>query len=816
MPPTNQSVIAGPSRRPPSKAQTKIPPEEEWDDLEMPSRLDTIWDSMEEAKRDVKIFLLDRRESWAPSNDSNKSRMRLHCLRDDICNFYIRVCESKKKGGCHVASYRPHTCPRSVHHKFKSRNSAWYIEHLLERDVIRNRQILPKDMQQRASIYHGIPNLPYMPAYRARERIIQGMDGDEGESFQLFPDYIRRLKGVDEEAYAYYHTNGDTKRFEASVFVLGPVRQAIRYIRPIVGLDGTHTRSKYGMTLLTCVGIDGNSQILPLAWALVPIENERWWTWFLDHIRKAFTLTLYEEDEVPLDCISGRGGFLISDRDKGLFNGVETTFPEAIHSMCCQHLSENIHKKFGKEARQLFWPIARANTVKGLNEAIKAMKEYMPIAERYLKDIGYKNFTFSAGVARYGIDTNNFTESLNSIWSEIRNLPPLQMLDHIYRWMMNTFYDRYRTKNDPGNDRLTNKAWKSYNFRLENSRGYVVHPSSDTKYIVETPRGHVRNVLLPEENELDPNGDGDGRCSCNQYQEYEGACSHAIACILHTGKDPIDYISGYYTLATYRETYRTPIAPLILEDLVPDKSILPPIKMRSKGRPKIARIRARYQKNKIKRRCGFCREFGHYKRSCPNQPAEHGRAQRAQERDIADFAAILDEQSVFDLESEGEEDSESEPPPPDDEPELEPYSSADEPIISEPPSDADEATLELHKIRQFHTLNLKRQEELEQREKKLNAKEKRIKKKPKSRKTKTKIPRSKSKAKGKGKAQARDISDDDNDDDSIGSNSSNSTDDPFESPERGEELPRETIRVTQPPDVSSSFIVPIYLYLIIL
>jgi hypothetical protein len=43
MPPTNQSVIAGPSRRPPSKAQTKIPPEEEWDDLEMPSGLDTIW-----------------------------------------------------------------------------------------------------------------------------------------------------------------------------------------------------------------------------------------------------------------------------------------------------------------------------------------------------------------------------------------------------------------------------------------------------------------------------------------------------------------------------------------------------------------------------------------------------------------------------------------------------------------------------------------------------------------------------------------------------------------------------------------------------
>ena len=45
-------------------------------------------------------------------------------------------------------------------------------------------------------------------------------------------------------------------------------------LRSFVGIDGTHTSSRFRMTLLIAGGIDANDKTLPLAWALVPIENE--------------------------------------------------------------------------------------------------------------------------------------------------------------------------------------------------------------------------------------------------------------------------------------------------------------------------------------------------------------------------------------------------------------------------------------------------------------------------------------------------------------------------------------------------------------
>jgi hypothetical protein len=44
------------------------------------------------------------------------------------------------------------------------------------------------------------------------------------------------------------------------------------------------------MTLLILGSINANDEVLPLAWALVLIECEAWWTWFLKHCNKAFDM----------------------------------------------------------------------------------------------------------------------------------------------------------------------------------------------------------------------------------------------------------------------------------------------------------------------------------------------------------------------------------------------------------------------------------------------------------------------------------------------------------------------------------------------
>jgi hypothetical protein len=47
--------------------------------------------------------------------------------------------------------------------------------------------------------------------------------------------------------------------------------QTLKYASAVKGI---HTRSKYQMQLIIAYGVDVNNNGVPLAWALVPIEDE--------------------------------------------------------------------------------------------------------------------------------------------------------------------------------------------------------------------------------------------------------------------------------------------------------------------------------------------------------------------------------------------------------------------------------------------------------------------------------------------------------------------------------------------------------------
>ena len=61
--------------------------------------------------------------------------------------------------------------------------------------------IKPKEIRERAGLYHQLQNVPYMPAWRARERLRDTIDGNEGVSFSLIPDWIDRVKKADNSTY---------------------------------------------------------------------------------------------------------------------------------------------------------------------------------------------------------------------------------------------------------------------------------------------------------------------------------------------------------------------------------------------------------------------------------------------------------------------------------------------------------------------------------------------------------------------------------------------------------------------------------------
>ena len=244
--------------------------------------------------------------------------------------------------------------------------------------------------------------------------------------------------------------------------MFGPGRATLSCLRPFYALDGTHTRSRYNLTLLLAVGIDAEDRVHPLAYALVPIENEHWWARFCTHLIDAF------EVDLPSEYV------IISGRDKGLLNAVKSKLPGAYHAMCCQHIAENIHKRYGRDYRARFWQIARASSESSFNTAVQTFQRDAPQAEEYLQSIGYENFAFMRfRRPRFGHDTSNIVESVNSIWRDIRELPPLQLLNGVYQWTLTTIHARQRVPLDLGNPVLSNTAYRQCKHRESSARHFT-------------------------------------------------------------------------------------------------------------------------------------------------------------------------------------------------------------------------------------------------------------------------------------------------------------------------------------------------------
>jgi hypothetical protein len=109
--------------------------------------------------------------------------------------------------------------------------------------------------------------------------LLEEIEGNEADCFPKFPAYIEKLKASDSQNMTQLDITEDNT-FQAVSFAPAVLRWAFRNecLRPFTAIDACHTKSKFCMMLMLCVGIDANDNVLPLAWALVPTENQEWWT----------------------------------------------------------------------------------------------------------------------------------------------------------------------------------------------------------------------------------------------------------------------------------------------------------------------------------------------------------------------------------------------------------------------------------------------------------------------------------------------------------------------------------------------------------
>ena len=99
------------------------------------------------------------------------------------------------------------------------------------------------------------------------------MYSNKANSFAKFLVYAKHFKAADLENFCKIKTYKETGYFISAFFVPASLRHAYKTLFRFIRVNGTHTASWFRINLLIASRTNANGKTIPLAWALVLIEN---------------------------------------------------------------------------------------------------------------------------------------------------------------------------------------------------------------------------------------------------------------------------------------------------------------------------------------------------------------------------------------------------------------------------------------------------------------------------------------------------------------------------------------------------------------
>ncbi|XP_075515605.1 uncharacterized protein LOC142550254 [Primulina tabacum] len=250
--------------------------------------------------------------------------------------------------------------------------------------------------------------------------------------------------------------NSQMKVLNYVFWAFRPCIDGFAHCRKIISVDGTHLYTKYKHKMLIAVGLDGNNQILPVAFAIVDEETYDSWKWFLELLCKHVVR-------------ESTGVCLISDRYRGIINAVEEIpdfrHPRGVHRFCLRHVCSNFNTHFKNvHLKDLCWKAGKQHQIRKFDAIMDEIKNLESRAFVYLSEIDKLKWTLTHdGEWRLGVMTTNMSECLNSVLKGARRLPVSALVQLTFNRCVQYFIDRITRR-----QRMiqSNQPWPDYAFRL--------------------------------------------------------------------------------------------------------------------------------------------------------------------------------------------------------------------------------------------------------------------------------------------------------------------------------------------------------------
>nr|GEW48185.1 transposase, MuDR, MULE transposase domain protein [Tanacetum cinerariifolium] len=170
-----------------------------------------------------------------------------------------------------------HTCSKTQTYPNHRNANKKVTGHLLTSKLQdRLRVLRGKDIQQDILSEYKI-HISYQQAMKGKHYGIQQVRGSPYEAFEMLPYYCYNLENKNEGTITRIKTD-DNGVFKMLFIAIGAsIRTFLNYLRPVRMIDAMHLKGLYKGTNLVAVAMDGNNQIVPIAFDICKGETGLCW-----------------------------------------------------------------------------------------------------------------------------------------------------------------------------------------------------------------------------------------------------------------------------------------------------------------------------------------------------------------------------------------------------------------------------------------------------------------------------------------------------------------------------------------------------------
>ena len=304
---------------------------------------------------------------------------------------------------------------------------------------------------------------------------------------------------------------------EAAVF-------AFQYSLPVICVDACTIKCPHvSAVLMTATFETTDGRLLTMCYGTAPSESNQSWSFFLLNLRQAlqkYCHSLRSYDQVVF----------MSDRHKGILNGVSTHFPSSKHLYCIFHLLLNLSRRSMRKS--LFFDAVEAINQRVFFLACSALPHTQELSSLMRIPEHWSRFAiYEDECKRYGVRTNNWAESQNNALMKQRSGPVLFVLLNAFKYTTEKVSEcrtRALSYRENPTHRITPFAQDIYCSNKILSKDCILQDGVGEKW-----RVMEKSNLF----EVDASNMDSVTCTCHRFFDEGIPCQHIILVLRHLRKE---------------------------------------------------------------------------------------------------------------------------------------------------------------------------------------------------------------------------------------------------------------------------------------